>query len=83
LGCIIYELLVGKPPFLTTSIFELTTMIHTKDIEFPHTIFVGDCRSFVKVCFKKLLYNNMENFKLYYVISGSTGKISGKTIKLG
>lgn len=56
LGCIIYELLFGKPPFLTSSLYELTRMIYAENIIFPPEIFFGDCRSFVKVCIFNFLY---------------------------
>ncbi|OXA57201.1 Serine/threonine-protein kinase 36 [Folsomia candida] len=54
LGCIIYELLFGKPPFLTSSLYELTRMIYAENIIFPPEIFFGDCRSFVKGLLEKL-----------------------------
>lgn len=49
LGCIIYELLVGKPPFRTTSILHLIRLIRHEPIQWP-TFISENCISFLKVC---------------------------------
>lgn len=47
LGCIIYELLVGTPPFCTTSLLHLIRMIKHDQVQFP--TFLSDvCVSFLK-----------------------------------
>lgn len=48
LGCIIYELLVGAPPFCTSSILHLIRMIRHEQIQFP-TFISDNCISFLKV----------------------------------
>jgi len=35
LGCILYELFCGQPPFYTTSIFQLVSLIIQEEIEWP------------------------------------------------
>ena len=35
LGCIVYELLVGSPPFSTTSLFQLIKKIRYESIQWP------------------------------------------------
>jgi len=35
LGCIVYELLVGQPPFSTTSLFQLIKKIRYESIQWP------------------------------------------------
>eukprot|EP01135_Chromosphaera_perkinsii_P008696 Nk52_evm29s1444 gene=Nk52_evmTU29s1444 len=35
LGCILYELYVGKPPFYTTSIFQLVNLIIKNSVKYP------------------------------------------------
>ena len=47
LGCILYELLEGKPPFCTTSIVQLVKMIKTESVLWPRT-WGSDCLSFLK-----------------------------------
>uniref|UniRef100_A0A1Y1N662 non-specific serine/threonine protein kinase n=1 Tax=Photinus pyralis TaxID=7054 RepID=A0A1Y1N662_PHOPY len=47
LGCIIYELLVGTPPFCTTSLLHLIKMIRHDQVQFPS--FLSElCISFLK-----------------------------------
>lgn len=48
LGCIIYELLMGSPPFCTNSILHLIRKIKTEQIKWP-TFLSPDCISFLKV----------------------------------
>lgn len=48
LGCIIYELLVGAPPFCTASILHLIRLIRHEQIQWP-TLISEDCVSFLKV----------------------------------
>ncbi|XP_055861234.1 serine/threonine-protein kinase 36-like isoform X3 [Biomphalaria glabrata] len=38
LGCILYELFVGSPPFYTNSIFQLVTMIIKDPVKWPKTM---------------------------------------------
>ncbi|CAK8685589.1 unnamed protein product [Clavelina lepadiformis] len=38
LGCILYELYVGQPPFYTNSIFQLVSLIIKDDIKWPKTM---------------------------------------------
>ncbi|KAK7079945.1 Serine/threonine-protein kinase 36, partial [Halocaridina rubra] len=47
LGCIIYELLDGKPPFCTTSIVQLVKMIKTEPVVWPYG-WSANCSSFLK-----------------------------------
>jgi len=47
LGCILYELYVGKPPFYTNSIFQLVSLIIKDDIKWPKSM-SEDFRSFLK-----------------------------------
>lgn len=52
LGCIIYELLMGTPPFSTTSILSLIKMIQRDQIQWP--LFLSDnCISFLKGLLQK------------------------------
>lgn len=37
-GCILYELAVGTPPFYTTSIFQLVSLILKDPVRWPSTI---------------------------------------------
>lgn len=48
LGCIIYELLVGAPPFCTASILHLIRLIRHEQIQWP-TFISENCISFLKV----------------------------------
>ncbi|KAI4461075.1 protein kinase related [Holotrichia oblita] len=52
LGCIIYELLVGKPPFRTTSILHLIRLIRHEPIQWP-TFISENCISFLKGLLQK------------------------------
>ncbi|XP_018334476.1 serine/threonine-protein kinase fused [Agrilus planipennis] len=56
LGCIIYELLIGSPPFCTSSILHLIRMIRHEQIQWP-TFLSEDCISFLK----GLLHKNPRN----------------------
>lgn len=47
LGCILYELFVGKPPFYTNSIFQLVSLIIKDDIKWPRSM-GENFRSFLK-----------------------------------
>lgn len=49
LGCIIYELLVGAPPFCTSSILHLIRLIKHEQIQWP-SFLSSICVSFLKVC---------------------------------
>ncbi|KAB0794350.1 hypothetical protein PPYR_11189 [Photinus pyralis] len=52
LGCIIYELLVGTPPFCTTSLLHLIKMIRHDQVQFPS--FLSElCISFLKGLLQK------------------------------
>lgn len=48
LGCILYELLVGKPPFYTASLIELVWKIKKDEIFWDSRI-TGDCLFFLQV----------------------------------
>lgn len=48
LGCIIYELLVGAPPFCTASILHLIRLIRHEQIQWP-TFLSENCISFLRV----------------------------------
>ncbi|KAF5307943.1 hypothetical protein FQR65_LT06510 [Abscondita terminalis] len=52
LGCIIYELLVGTPPFCTTSLLHLIRMIKHDQVQFP-TFLSEVCVSFLKGLLQK------------------------------
>lgn len=52
LGCIIYELLVGAPPFCTTSILHLVRLIRHGQVRWPNFI-SESCISFLQV---RILY---------------------------
>ncbi|KAL1488541.1 hypothetical protein ABEB36_015005 [Hypothenemus hampei] len=52
LGCIIYELLMGTPPFCTNSILHLIRKIKTEQIKWP-TFLSPDCTSFLKGLLQK------------------------------
>ncbi|XP_041976917.1 serine/threonine-protein kinase fused isoform X2 [Aricia agestis] len=47
LGCIVYELMAGQPPFCTMSIWQLVRMIRHKPVQWPSFISV-DARSFLQ-----------------------------------
>ncbi|KAG7158835.1 serine/threonine-protein kinase fused-like isoform X2 [Homarus americanus] len=46
LGCILYELLTGKPPFCTTSIVQLIKMVRTEPVSWPQG-WSENCNSFL------------------------------------
>lgn len=46
LGCILYELLLGKPPFCTTSIVQLIKMVRTEPVIWPGG-WSKDCSTFL------------------------------------
>lgn len=48
LGCIAYEMIVGRPPFQTTSIGHLVELIRFGAIEWP-TFISPTCKSFLQV----------------------------------
>lgn len=52
LGCIIYELLVGAPPFCTASILHLIRMIRTEQVQWP-TFLSDQCITFLKGLLQK------------------------------
>ncbi|GLV32484.1 fused [Carabus blaptoides fortunei] len=52
LGCIIYELLVGAPPFCTTSILHLVRLIRHEQVQWPNFI-SEDCISFLQGLLQK------------------------------
>ncbi|KAH9637743.1 hypothetical protein HF086_009411 [Spodoptera exigua] len=47
LGCIVYELIAGQPPFCTMSIWQLVRMIRHKPVQWPSFI-SSDARSFLQ-----------------------------------
>ncbi|VVC92472.1 unnamed protein product, partial [Leptidea sinapis] len=47
LGCIVYELMAGQPPFCTMSIWQLVRMIKNKPVQWPSFI-SADARSFLQ-----------------------------------
>ncbi|XP_026742685.1 serine/threonine-protein kinase fused [Trichoplusia ni] len=47
LGCIVYELIAGQPPFCTMSIWQLVRMIRHKPVQWPSFI-TTDARSFLQ-----------------------------------
>ncbi|XP_075969400.1 STKc_STK36 domain-containing protein fused [Anticarsia gemmatalis] len=47
LGCIVYELIAGQPPFCTMSIWQLVRMIRHKPVQWPSFIST-DARSFLQ-----------------------------------
>ena len=47
LGCILYELFQGQPPFYTTSIFQLVSLIIQEEIKWPDNM-SPDLTSFLK-----------------------------------
>ncbi|XP_068629675.1 serine/threonine-protein kinase fused isoform X2 [Battus philenor] len=47
LGCIVYELIAGQPPFCTMSIWQLVRMIRHKPVQWPSFISV-EARSFLQ-----------------------------------
>lgn len=63
LGCIIYELLVGHPPFKTTCILDLDRLIKSEAIKFPENTSTN-CVNFLRVrlarhyftCFKVTVF---------------------------
>lgn len=66
LGCIIYELLVGVPPFCTTSILHLVSLIRHEQIQWPSSI-TPTCTSFLKVIHTMGYYVFSKNFILFFV----------------
>ncbi|CAL8081595.1 unnamed protein product [Orchesella dallaii] len=52
LGCILYELLIGKPPFLTNNIIDLVQKVRTESIDWPEKI-TGHCLSFLQGLLEK------------------------------
>lgn len=48
LGCIVYELIVGSPPFQTNSILHLIKLIRFEAIKWPDFI-SSHCKSFLQV----------------------------------
>ncbi|XP_019701055.1 serine/threonine-protein kinase fused isoform X2 [Harpegnathos saltator] len=52
LGCIIYELVVGSPPFQTTSILHLVKLIRFEAIKWPDFI-SSNCKSFLQGLLQK------------------------------
>ncbi|XP_032673839.1 serine/threonine-protein kinase fused [Odontomachus brunneus] len=52
LGCIIYELIVGSPPFQTTSILHLVILIRFEAITWPDFI-SANCKSFLQGLLQK------------------------------
>lgn len=50
LGCIVYELMAGQPPFSTMSIWQLVRMIRHKPVQWPSFI-SADARSFLQVSY--------------------------------
>lgn len=52
LGCIVYELLVGSPPFSTTSILQLVQLIQHEAIQWPEFI-TPDCKDFLQGLLQK------------------------------
>lgn len=53
LGCIIYELLMGSPPFCTSSILHLIRLIRHEQIQWNNlaTFLSASCISFLKVIY--------------------------------
>ena len=52
LGCILFELLTGKPPYCTTSIVQLVKMVRNCPIDWPND-FSKDCLEFLKGLLEK------------------------------
>ncbi|PAA92124.1 hypothetical protein BOX15_Mlig001227g2, partial [Macrostomum lignano] len=52
LGCILYELLTGSPPFSTNNIIELVRKVVNESIHWPSTMSAG-CRSFLQGLLQK------------------------------
>ncbi|KAL3269712.1 hypothetical protein HHI36_008772 [Cryptolaemus montrouzieri] len=52
LGCIIYELLVGAPPFCTASLLHLIRLIKNEQVQWP-TFLSNNCISFLKGLLQK------------------------------
>ncbi|XP_012282365.1 serine/threonine-protein kinase fused isoform X2 [Orussus abietinus] len=52
LGCIVYELVVGTPPFQTTSILHLVKLIRCDPVNWPDYI-SGSCKSFLQGLLQK------------------------------
>lgn len=49
LGCIIYEMLAGEPPFSTTSYIRLYHLVQKERIRWP-SFLTTDCITFLQVC---------------------------------
>lgn len=79
LGCIIYELLVGAPPFSTSSILHLIRLIRHEQIQWP-TFLTENCISFLKV----FVFGSFKNTKQYLFCRfiGFTRKKPNKTYEL-
>lgn len=52
LGCIVYECLVGTPPFYTNALFRLVNLIQ-EEIDWPNNIVSPDCLLFLKGLLEK------------------------------
>lgn len=52
LGCIIYEVLAGQPPFCTTSILQLVHLIQHEHVKWP-SFLTGNCISFLQGLLEK------------------------------
>lgn len=52
LGCIIYELLVGAPPFCTSSLLQLAQLIQYENVKWPDFI-SPDCKNFLQGLLQK------------------------------
>ncbi|KAL7294865.1 hypothetical protein TKK_0011790 [Trichogramma kaykai] len=67
LGCIVYELVCGAPPFQTTSMRKLVNLIKHEDIKWPENV-SPQCRSFLQGLLRK---NPMERFSWPQLLSHS------------
>ncbi|XP_023314155.1 serine/threonine-protein kinase fused isoform X2 [Trichogramma pretiosum] len=67
LGCIVYELVCGAPPFQTTSMRKLVHLIKHEDIKWPENV-SPQCRSFLQGLLRK---NPMERFSWPQLLSHS------------
>ncbi|XP_065344263.1 serine/threonine-protein kinase 36 [Cloeon dipterum] len=52
LGCIVYELLIGVPPFKTSNVMHLVRLVHNEQIKFPQFA-SQDCISFLQGLLQK------------------------------